>query len=105
MGWKEWPTWLKGGVIGLSLYAIFFLLFLLLYGGRGEFNFQLRDILFSLTLLVLFIISGIFIRLVLNKNWHWIVKCIIIVITIFITFWFAIYLMFFLTAITGGSLI
>jgi hypothetical protein len=23
MGWKEWPTWLKGGVIGLILSVLF----------------------------------------------------------------------------------
>ena len=34
MNWKELPTWLKGGLIGLGIFLIFFLLIILIFNGR-----------------------------------------------------------------------
>ncbi len=37
MGWKDWPHWLKGGVIVAVLYAILFLIYLLVaYSAEGN---------------------------------------------------------------------
>ena len=39
MGWKDWPYWLKGGIIGLSLLLLSLLVEFLLYLPFSGFGF------------------------------------------------------------------
>ncbi len=31
MGWKDWPYWIKGGIIGILLSLAYFLIILIIY--------------------------------------------------------------------------
>lgn len=73
MGWKEWPAWLKGGIIGLILGIIFFLLSIFLFANPSK-GFQL-NYFYVLVYSPLFIIPGLLIGLVINRNWYIWVKC------------------------------
>lgn len=87
MGWKEWSAWLKGGMIGIILSIIFFLLYVFLFANPTK-GFQLEYFYALLILLLIFIIPGVLIGLVINRNWSIWLKCgvigLIIIILLFI---------------------
>ena len=53
MGWKKWPSWLKGGVIGLIIYFLGFLFMLIIPNELGlilwVYPFYLIARIFNLT--------------------------------------------------------
>lgn len=73
MGWKDWPYWLKGGIIGLIVFLVISLFFILYeFIGIGVFIdfFFILSIFFSIITSLPFYIYD-FILQILSINIYW----------------------------------
>ena len=77
MGWKDWPSWVKGGVIGIFLILLYLLIFIissdLLQLGERAFAFALPLFLVSGTNDFLGLIFTLIAYFVLGAIIGWIV--------------------------------
>ena len=83
MFWKNWPSWLKGGIVGLAI-AITLLEYSsgVHYAIRGQLAIIFSFANFSL--LALYFIIGSLIGLIINLKWSYWIKSFFIILIVFI---------------------